>query len=162
MTYINEGITSAKRQTWDYGHREALRRMVKANPVKAGPPSEADEAKWRQLYREEIQADEEPVLACIDYCFHSDLRALLDDRFAGKKRRRKTTRAGAKVAAARNKTEIEAKTQRLAPKLKDLVLLDLMMPNGKALGQCTGEDCGQFHGWFKRLAKLVPSRKDGR
>jgi hypothetical protein len=84
MTYINEGITSAKRQTWEYGHREVLRRIVKANPAKSDPPSEADEAKWRRLYREDIQADEDLVLACIDYCFHADLRALLDNRFAGK------------------------------------------------------------------------------
>jgi hypothetical protein len=143
---INEGVTSAKRQTWRYGSREVLRRIVKANPAKSVPPSKSDEAKWRRLYREQIRDDEDLVLAAIDYCFVADLRALLNGR-------------PAREAAARNKVEIEAGAQRLAPKLKELVLLDLMMPNGKALGRCTGEECEQLHGWAKQLAKLVPAKK---
>jgi len=103
---INEGITSAKRQTWQYGHREVLRRIVKANPAKSVPPSKSDEAKWCRLYREQIRDDEDLVLAAIDYCFVADLRALLNGR-------------PARESAARNKAEVEGRQNALLRSLRN-------------------------------------------
>ena len=46
---------------------------------------------------------------------------------------------------------IEAKAQ--------IILLDLVLPNGKALRDCTGRDCkqmsGKMGGWLQKIAERV-------
>lgn len=45
---------------------------------------------------------------------------------------------------------------------KKLTLLELVMPNGKKLRNCTFKECGEFGSWFKILAtKGRPSEKVG-
>jgi len=152
VTYIHEGITAPKRERWKHGHGQVLRRIMEIYPAKSKPPSEADKARWSRLYRERIHEDD-LVDECIEFCFHADLRALLDDRFDKNKiRTRQAERAS-------RKAEIKAKAKHLAPKLKEMVLLDWMMPNGKPLGQCTGEECKHFSGALKRLAKVIPPNR---
>src|SRR6516164_1704973 len=53
------------------------------------------------------------------------------------------------------KRQLKARVQEEAK----LILLDLLMPNGKTLRNCTGADCECFGGWFTRLAKHVPAKK---
>jgi hypothetical protein len=49
--------------------------------------------------------------------------------------------------------DIAAATQRLT-----VVLLDLIMPNGKALRDCTGKECRQAGGWLVKVADRVGDR----
>ena len=38
-------------------------------------------------------------------------------------------------------------------------LLDLSMPNGKPLRDCTGSDCKKFGGWLGKIAAKVGARQ---
>jgi hypothetical protein len=49
--------------------------------------------------------------------------------------------------------DITTTTQRLA-----VVLLDLIMPNGKTLRNCTGRECRQVGGWLTKVADRVGDR----
>jgi hypothetical protein len=42
-------------------------------------------------------------------------------------------------------------------KVAAIVLLDLMMPNQRALRDCTGAECAGFGGWFAAIARRVAS-----
>jgi hypothetical protein len=43
--------------------------------------------------------------------------------------------------------------------VRAVVLLDLIMPNGKSLRACSGGECAGFEGWFKRItAKVGPKQ----
>ena len=53
-----------------------------------------------------------------------------------------------------SKQEITAAAERLS----NVVLLDLIMPNGKALRDCTGRECRQAGGWLTKIADRVGDR----
>ena len=43
-----------------------------------------------------------------------------------------------------------------------IVLMNLPMPNGKNLRDCTGSECAKFGGWFASIAKVLkPNEKVG-
>jgi hypothetical protein len=74
------------------------------------------------------------------------------------------------IQEIREKTQkrINRRKERLATieKAKTLIqgnLLDLTMPNGKKLRDCTGADCAHFSGWQGRIAaKVKPTQKVGK
>jgi hypothetical protein len=72
------------------------------------------------------------------------------------------TRTEAKTdAKTEAKTETKTKLNEHIKTQAKIILLDLMMPNGKALRDCTGIDCRKFGGWFGRIADKVGRKKVG-
>ena len=53
-----------------------------------------------------------------------------------------------------SKQEVTATVERLA----NVVLLDLILPNGKALRNSTGKECRQAGGWLTKIADRVGDR----
>jgi hypothetical protein len=66
-----------------------------------------------------------------------------------------------RTAKTETKAETKTKLDEHIEKRAKLILLDLLMPNGKALRDCTGTDCRKFGGWFSRIADRVGSKKVG-
>lgn len=49
----------------------------------------------------------------------------------------------------------EAVLQDLKAKLRDIILLDLVLPNGKALRDATGAECAKAGGFFEAVSKSI-------
>ena len=53
--------------------------------------------------------------------------------------------------------------QRVITRAAGTILLNLPMPNGKLLRNCTGAECSKFQGWFRDISKHVgPSEVVGK
>ena len=139
MTHIDPGLTGAKRASWrDINPRALLAKIIADNP-------HLDEQQWRELLWDQVKDDTTLLYAIVEYWLDNNVRSITDERTAKKK-------------ARVNQTTVK---QTLVGKLRDeaLKLLDLVMPNGKTLRQCTGQDCRRFGGWATRIAKHVPAKK---
>jgi hypothetical protein len=140
MTDMNLGVSSAKRATWrETDTRPLLQDIVAKNP-------KLDDKKLFQLFWNEIEEDKDHLRAIAQYWFDLAMIAL--------RRRPHDNRV------KRTKRYEEAKTkikQRIQQEVTS-ALLQLMMPNGKVLGDCTGKECATFGGWFSALAEEVPAK----
>lgn len=58
-------------------------------------------------------------------------------------------------AASSAQAQVDAVKQRIV----DMVLLDLVLPNGKVLREATGAECTRAGGWFAAIAKKVKPRQ---
>jgi hypothetical protein len=147
MTHVESGVTGAKRQTWrDISPRKLLREIIEDDP-KGG------EAAWRTAFLAAINKELDGVdltgtytEACVLYSLDNALLALMPQYET--KGRRAAQKAKTATAVENAQTRSQA-----------ILLLHLIMPNGKPLGQCTGADCKRFGGWYAKLAELVPARK---
>lgn len=154
-------MLGANYQTWlENNLRPMLKRIVDANPT-------ADEAQIRKLLRKQVDKD-----PCRDdyhdgvwgYWVRNNLRSYLDPAPAPRKGLRPASAAELAVRQkdfdktfAETKTAIAAQIDRSAK----LVLLDMVLPNGKKLRHATGSDCKAFAPkfgiWFGNIArKLKP------
>jgi len=52
-------------------------------------------------------------------------------------------------------TEKESRKKALKAQVQKVVLLDLVMPNGKPLRDCKGKDLTRIGGWAGKLAKML-------
>lgn len=147
MTHIDLGATGAKRATWrDANPRELLHRLIAEHP-------KADEDKWRRLFWREVQGDEALIRSIVEYWLDNNLRSMLaGDRRAAA---RKQTAADVAVETA----TVKAKVRERVRKEAKILLLGLLMPNGKPLRHCTGDDCRKFGGWLAGVARAVPAKK---
>lgn len=133
MTHIDPGSLGAKRATFRSANpRRTLREIIDRNP-------DFDEKGWREQFWDLIKddlSDSGDLKACIEYWLDNNLRSLMPQLHRGSTSRTSTA------------SEIEKETNRL--------LLQLVMPNGKRLAECTGSDCVRFGGWYSAIAALVP------
>lgn len=135
---INPGVRGQTRSTWrDETHlRGVLLRLLAENPD-AG----RDELEAMYLAKTEM------VPALIEEA----LRRAFDNDWNGlqkpKHLRSRPTAEEMKEAKSRVVAAVE--------KIKALVLLDLVQPNGKKLRDCTGAECRKAGGWLVNVAKRV-------
>ena len=131
------GVTGAKRATWrSVNPRELLRRIIDGKP-------KADEAKWRESFWKEIEDDKDYLQAIVEYWLDNNLRSLSDPKLA------RRTHGLQKQAISSVKATV---AQRIRT-----TLLELKMPNGKTLGNCTGMECAKFGGWLTEVGNVVPA-----
>jgi len=131
MPDINPGTLGAKRATWRaFNPRELLQRIVRNHPLD-------DEKIWREMFWSEIEDNKQYLQAVCEYWLDNNIRSISGEQ-----------------TYSRGQASPTVKT-----KLQDRALLDLMMPNNKVLGQCTGAECKSFGGWFQQLAKAVLATK---
>lgn len=143
MTYMDEGTYGAKRVSWEESYRKLLRRIIAADP---------DAGDWFAEFRRQCVDDEDMLTSALKYAYVNGLLALNKPEKLTKDKSAKTDRRAAIAATAK---EVEA----VAIQVQKQLLLNLIMVNGKRLGDCTGAECRTFEGWLARIAKLVPPRK---
>ena len=163
MTALNQeqgsGVLGAKRSKWRTTNPwELYRRVAKDN-------SKAEKATIDELFWEEVEDDKDYLRAIVQYFADNAHRWLNDKRFekqpsppaskpvgriVGKATQAQMTKKAAAIALEQVSRKVSEKIQ--------IALLELTMPNGKALGDCTGSECKQFGGWHAAIAKSVPAK----
>jgi hypothetical protein len=147
MTHVEPGVLGAYRASWRKANpRELIMRIMRENPS-------ADETTLRELFWREVRNDEDYQRVLSEYFLDHVFKSLHDSE--SRKRSSKQAKEAARERAHSVKRQLKARVQEEAK----LILLDLLMPNGKTLRNCTGADCECFGGWFTRLAKHVPAKK---
>lgn len=174
MTNIDPGMTAAKRATW----RDKGRRRRYTAP---DTPSELliqHKADYPQDTREER------IERCIETCVAN---GLYYHQFAGawfrlnynaivepppRPTKQELAERVARKAAMANQQKAERATavqlaiqknkKQFAESFKHEVktaLLEMVMPNGKPLGECTGADCVQLGGWFAKIGQRIQANQ---
>jgi hypothetical protein len=144
MTHVDMGTTGAKRQSWEKDNpRELLRRLIEKHPQYSRDRALSEFKKLldgRQTYIETI----------VEYWFSNNYASLVDRENDPVQR---IKRIGEQTAALR-----EGLNKAVETRVK-IVLLDMVMPNGKPLRGCTGKECGEFArtigAWLARVSKQI-------
>jgi len=146
-TTAGPGITGAKTVSWEhYNPRDLVLRLIREYP-------NADDKTLARHMRDAVLGDEpEYLLPCLLYVVRLTRRAVEEQR---PKKTREERTAQKRQHAAQIRSRVTERVREQAEKM----LLDLEMPNGKRLRDCTGNDCARFGGWYKRLADKVGPRK---
>ena len=130
------------RSTWrDENHlRGILLRLMTDNPTMGKENLES-------LYIEKILQSEDLVEEAIRRCFANDLAMI------------KLSQTRPERSKPRPRKQV---VRELAERVRQTVLLDLIMPNDKKLRDCTGTECGKFSSAFARLKDVVGRRVVGK
>jgi hypothetical protein len=141
---LDKGSNGAKRQTWKNGNpRELLKRMIESSP-------RASQQTIQDKFEAAVEGDPDYLAPIIEYWFANNYRSLVHNR-----------PEVVKVTREVRTAQVEAVKQTIIARAP-IVLLDLAMPNGKSLRDCTGKDCAKAGGWLAKLAeKVKPSQKVG-
>jgi len=140
----NIGTLGQTRSTWrDDNHlRGLLLRLVIENP-------QANREELEALYLDKAESNSTLVEEALRRSFDNDYWQL--QRPA--KRRRQLQRP-----ANRRRPPTEAEITAVAEQLRVVVLLDLVLPNGKKLRECSGQECRQAGGWLTAVADRIGNR----
>lgn len=137
---LETAVQGAKYQSFrSASPRHLLKRIYDSNPF-------ASEDELQRLYSDEIRRDEnrEYLDSAIEYSFRGAYRALVGN-----------PPRSAHDFSPELKEKIAARVKEEA----QVILLDLMMPNGKRLAECTAIDCRKAGGFYERLASIIPDGK---
>lgn len=120
-------------------HRNPLE--VLARLVKDDRSADADRlfSKWS----EEMREDDDLLEAALRHAFTNMLASIDRDQ----------KRAVAVRSAPQTKTAQRVHVEALKSKIRQVVLLDIELPNGKRLREATFADCRLAGGWFIKVAK---------
>jgi hypothetical protein len=142
------GTTGAKRTSWEhYNPRDLLLRLVRDYP------NADDKTLARHLRDCVLGDDQEYLLPILLYFVRNNKRALEEPETRVRRMHVRDTEKHTRVAQIRNRLTEHVREE------AERILLDLEMPNGKPLRDCTGRDCARFGGWYQRLADRVGPRK---
>lgn len=125
----------------------AVRRFAAKNPVKIlkdmrDADATADDKRLFKAWRKRCQVDDDLDEAIYLHAFANMLSTIEQPRQPRK--RRPPTKS--QIAAERRAVEV------LTRRMGTVKLMDLMMPNGKKLRDCTLAECGTFGSWFRMIA----------
>jgi CheY-like chemotaxis protein len=154
-------IRGATRQSWrETGPRDLLKRLVAENPT-------ATEAELLKLFGEAVVDNQSCLSIVIEYWFANNLRALeritapVGSVVEKEAREVKKAELAKKVAAAKETvaSRVSKVTEIHAEAKAKVILLDLMMPTGKPLRDCTGAEVRKLAksvgGWLAAIAARV-------
>lgn len=154
--HAGPGITGAKTTSWEhYNPRDIILRLFREFP-------NADDKVIARHLRDAVLGDEpEYLLPCLLYVVRLTRRALDDEERAIKKReeRQRTREQQPDERLQERVVQAKANVTEHVRAEAEKILLDLEMPNGKPLRDCTGDDCRHFGGWYQRLAERVEADK---
>lgn len=163
MTFEPHRHTGANRQS----HRSTATRPLLKKLMDKSPNPHLKEERERifEVFREKVMPRCEPKCqmrntehfeVLLEYWFTNNYNSLLAF-FAQPGAPSRQQRAVAKHAAKKKRTE-QIKTAAVEA-VAQIVLLDLMLPNGKALRECTGLECRQLGrkvgSWLVRIADQI-------
>jgi hypothetical protein len=151
---LNTGSLGATRQSWKANSpRDLLRRLIEKNPT-------TSEERLLTLFTDEVRENEGFLETLIEYWFTNNYRSLTRGTVEPAVQAKAREERQAKVAEIKHRVakHIERKAQ--------ILLLDLTMPNGKKLRDCTGKECAELgrktSAWLVSLSqKLKPAQTVG-
>src|SRR5262245_10718011 len=143
MTHMDLGVQGAKRQSWQENPREILRRLLEKNPS-WGRGQLLDE------FKRLVENSPSHLEAIIEYWFSNNYYSLLERPDRSDERRQRQASQTSQFRKALN--------EKIDDRVK-VVLLDMQMPNGKPLRNCTGTECkalsGRMGAWLLRISKQM-------
>lgn len=141
---IDTGVTGAKRQSWRRANpRDVLKRILDKEPDLT--EDDAGNECWDIIHRDPAQ-----MRTVFEYWFTNNYRSLVKPRYSTTPR----GSAAVKIVTAAISSQIE---QKIEERVK-IVLLDMMLPNGKPLRNSTREELVELGGWAGKIAeKLQPN-----
>lgn len=145
---LDTGTYGAKVQSWKKENpRDLLKQLIEENPS-------MDKPALLSALREELLAEDHIgyLYAVIEYWFSNNYHSLVEARAAPKSR---VSQKAAKVARQAKVAAIKEKVQERIHEEAKIILLDMILPTGKALRDSTGDDCARAGGWFARIAEQV-------
>lgn len=140
MTSLDTGTYGAKVQSWKRANpRDLLKRLIEEQP-------RADKETLFKAFRDQVRGDdgEDFLDSIIEYWFANNYHSLTE----------RPSPAPSKAAKRARVEEIKATIKARAAKM---ILLDMVLPNGKPLRDCTGRECAKAGGWFTKIAGQVKS-----
>jgi hypothetical protein len=152
MAYADTGMAGAKRPTWrTVNPRALLKTTIVANKT-------ASNAELRELFWKEVEDDKNYLRSIVESFLDNNMRSMMLPTPAPRSPAKKPNGAALKSNGAAV-AKIKQKLQERVNYEAKIALLELVMPNNKVLGDCTGPECKKFGGWFANLAKRVPRNK---
>jgi len=112
------------------------------------PISEKEDLE--SLYVKKILQSKELTKEAIRRCFANDFVMIVKSNIPLKKMKKNNKRPRAQIV------------KELGDRIRQTVLLDLVMPNDKKLRDCTGTECGKFSSAFAKLKDKVGRRIVGK
>lgn len=148
MTYTDPGVKASKRASWrETNPRAVLRKLFEDNPS-------ASQSEVWQLFLGECRSDDDLGEAAWRYCFDAGFAA-----FRQRPPGSAPSPSPSPSPKAKNAVHEEQELQTRIEREVEIALLQLPMPNGKTLGECTGPDCVRFGLWYQQLAPKIPAHK---
>jgi hypothetical protein len=180
---IDTGVTGAKRQSWKRANpRDVLKRIIDKNP-------DYDEAQVQTECWEILHRDQQQIRTVFEYWFTNNYRSLVNPTTRPKKPakapetapdRRQAGQSEAQgsekepsaplsmpeIAVSQPITEMQARRTEVKDTIEraiatriEIVLLDMVLPSGKALRHSTREELLELGGWAARVgAQLAPQQ----
>jgi hypothetical protein len=141
MTHLDTGITGAKRQSWKHDNpRDTLKKIIEENP------SAAKEQLLNIFTQTVFERGNRSLLeTIIEYWFANNLHSLLNSDS-------KLRREFGAPQVTKMKEQIRERIKLAA----GVILMDMIMPNKKRLGDCTGAECADVGGWLSIVAARMP------
>lgn len=152
MTFIDTGVRGATGQSWRADNpRDLLKRVIDEHPG-------ADRPALFRLFVEKLKDEDDSgyMETIIEYWFTNNYHSLVVARSGADPAERRS------AAAAERERWIAGTTEKLREKIAEeaaIVLLDMTMPNGKTLAECTGQECADLSrrlgSWLHKVARRV-------
>lgn len=147
MTHIDTGHRGAKVQSWAQANpRDVLKRLVDEHPTWG-------KDRLLKALHEKVINNERLIETIIEYWFTNNYHSLIPVE----RPRASPVEKQTAVSVARGKIQ-----RRIAQEAQ-VLLLELMMPNGKNLRDCTGQECEslatKMGGWLLRVSKRIGPNK---
>jgi hypothetical protein len=93
------------------------------------------------------------------YWFENNYRSMLADYPEPGKEAPEERKAAAKAVREKTEAELTQRVEKAIETKAQIILLDWVLPNGKALRDCTGRDCKQMSSkmgsWLQKIAERV-------
>lgn len=151
MEPLKTATYGAKIQSFRSGNpRDLLRRIIEEDPS-------ASKVELLKACRDEIIKDEDMVDAVIEYWFSNNYHSLIGQ---------KSTTCDAQQKRRQSISEVATNIKERIEERAQMLLLDMILPNGKALRDCTGRECANLGNrigqWLKRVsAEIRPTQRVG-
>ncbi len=153
---LDKGTYGAKVQSWKGANpRDLLRRIIDDNPA-------MDKPELLATLRHELLADDQIdyLDTVIEYWFSNNYHSLVGAMAA--QNRLYPMLIASRMAKQAKAEVIKGKLRDHIQEVAETILLDMVLPNGKALRDCTGKQCAKAGGWLARVAeKVKPNQKVG-
>lgn len=152
MTFTDTGVRGATGQSWRGANpRDLLKRVIDDNPG-------SDRVGLFRLFIEKLKEEDDGdyMETIIEYWFANNYHSLITARSAADEPERRN------AAIAERELLVAGTAEKLRDKIAEqaaVALLDLMMPNGKLLSACNGEECAKLGSkigsWLQKVARRV-------
>jgi hypothetical protein len=138
-TDFNTGTYGAKRQSYSKASpRDLLKRLM-------GEHVGVAEHDLMKMFMELVRDDHDYLDAIVEYWFANNYRSTV---------RRPTAPISPKTSAA-HAARVDKIKAAIKVKATRMVLLEMILPNGKTLAASTGRDCSKAGGWLAKIAKSI-------